>query len=627
MGFVAEKPPADSGPSLWSTIKPPTPTVPQPRFYSVGGPVIGTPNDDVIAAILSGNTMVTRRAEIYNADGVTPFINDNGIQLTDDNSVRVISGDVNVSYSRVDRRNWDGVFDNSDGKLSHNPKGFWYDKIIKTFRGVKWENPNLTPKICFVGTDQTTAAVPVSMLRQMGFDRITFASTNDPNYYLDFDILVGYAFNTDLTVAQQAVLQYAYAAGQSILTICNYATSTSVPLIATVSTRSGSSNWTIADPPVDNPFIDAIYPYQVAGTTGETFPLTVRSSAAIAASSVYASTNGAAAVYEVATNGSRWFHYQPRIESTPLNKSYGRLRNVFLMEVINWLYGYQQIMNYECQTGEFMIDKIVQKRFPLQVEVTCRDYWKKLTLSQFYTSTTFTKGSGLDETVQAMAANAGITKFNLGSGNITIAADATFDRASDRGTAITALCQAANIEVFFDKTGYLVTRPFRDPSTSPATVSLRTGKTGIGNLVDWSKTSDDGQLYNIIVVTGENDTAAKTGTIYQGVARNDNPSSPTSTVNIGDRPYFYTSAFFTSNAQCQTYANTLLSVHALEQFQLDFTSLVFPWLEGGDIVEFDDPSPTIEGEPTRFLMTDFVIPSSLAPMTGTAKRLSIVGSA
>lgn len=82
------------------------------------------------AAILAPVSRITRRLEICESDGTTTW-------LTSD-ARRIIDGSVTVQYGNDVRRNLDITLDNRDGALDSDPDGFWYDKVIKVYRGVEW---------------------------------------------------------------------------------------------------------------------------------------------------------------------------------------------------------------------------------------------------------------------------------------------------------------------------------------------------------------------------------------------------------------------------------------------------------------------------------------------------------
>lgn len=92
----------------------------------------GIPSDEVIDALLAGVVRVRRRAEIYEPDGVTPFnISDWDRRLT--------TGSITIDRTRDERRMCDLTFTNIDNAMRINPiSGFWYDKIVKCFWGLKY---------------------------------------------------------------------------------------------------------------------------------------------------------------------------------------------------------------------------------------------------------------------------------------------------------------------------------------------------------------------------------------------------------------------------------------------------------------------------------------------------------
>jgi hypothetical protein len=174
--------------------------------------------------------------------------------------------------------------------------------------------------------------------------------------------------------------------------------------------------------------------------------------------------------------------------------------------------------------------------------------------------------------------------------------------------------------LFFDAQGYLVMREYLDPVTAPLSYTLETGV--FGNLVTYNKTVNDTRIYNHIVVTGESNDPDIIPVSAE--ATNTEPSSPTRVDKIGDRVYQYTSSFITTTLQAQDVADKFLQIHALEEFDLIFSSIALPWLEVGEIVEFEDPRPSA-GQPTRFLLSSLNLPLDLGAMSGNAKRVSVVG--
>lgn len=277
---------------------------------------------------------------------------------------------------------------------------------------------------------------------------------------------------------------------------------------------------------------------------------------------------------------------------------------------------------YETQVGEFVIDRIDQDHFPGFVKITGRDYSKRMMKSKLEQATTFSAGTSLLQIISALAANSGVTRMNLDLLGQSLRADASFEAETERWKIAKDLCTPYNIELFVDRFGTLTARPFRDPVLSPSAYTLRTGING--NLVDYSKSINDSRIHNHVMVYGDNQELLGRGIIVFGQAKNEEPSSPTRISRLGTRSYAYKSSQFTENSQATEFAQTLLRVVALEEYSLNFTSLVYPWWEAGDILRFVDPDPNI-GDPDRLLLTSFNIPMELGPTGGTGKRVTIVG--
>jgi hypothetical protein len=281
---------------------------------------------------------------------------------------------------------------------------------------------------------------------------------------------------------------------------------------------------------------------------------------------------------------------------------------------------YYQTLTWETQIGEFVIDQLSEAHFPHQLHVTGRDYTKRCLTAKFVTSTTFATGQAIETLVRNIAANAGITKFLLPTTGKTVDRSFTYERGVERWKAMKEIADAYGYELFFDGQGYLVMREYKDPVYAALSVVLSTGQAG--NLVTYEKSTNDTRVYNHIVVTGESSDTSVAPVFAE--ALNTEPSSPTRIARLGDRLYEYTSSFITTVAQCQDTADKFLKIHALEEYDFNFSSIAYPWLEVGDIAQFIDPRPGV-GDPDRFLMSTLSIPLKGGPMTGNAKRVTVVG--
>jgi hypothetical protein len=587
---------------------------------------VPTVSRDLLDAILGGTTYVTRRVEIYEKDATT-------LWLPSVDVPRAIDGSISVDYSRDERRSLDLTLDNKDGVLRHDPDGFWYDKIIKTYRGVTYTRPPRLPKVALLWDDTGDL---LSLFRTFGYTNVdTFPQYvgSDPNLYPYLSQVKGYdivaaGITNGANSVYGGILALVYDSGTNVFSygdkLGNYLSTYFAPWYGAVTTvgspvpspfqaktlgdnrfRAGWSAWTDSH---------SISGDLLSGITNRTKSLASYLSGATLTHSVVA--------YQ-SDSDARWFHNN-------FKGSYHGSIHVQLMNLTSiglaWVEAKDKVYEWETQTGEFMIDDIAEQNFPTHLQVTGRDYTKKLLTAKFTVATAFPQGASLDATIKTIATNAGIKKFKLGSGGIPIQALATFDRTTSRWEGIKSLCDSHNVEVFFSPDGFLTTRPFRDPVLSPAGLIL-SADSSKGNLVTYSKKSSSTRIYNQVVVTGDNQDDASTGVIYQGIAENHNPDSPTSIENLGQIiSYFYTSSFYTSSAQCQATAEAMLKIKSLEDYQLGFSAVLFPWLEAGEVVDFEDPRPGVD-EPTRFLLISFELPMALGPMSGAAKRVTIIGQA
>lgn len=284
---------------------------------------------------------------------------------------------------------------------------------------------------------------------------------------------------------------------------------------------------------------------------------------------------------------------------------------------------YKTTDSWECQIGEFMVDKIDSSTDDPFIQVVGRDYTKKCLQSKFEYSVIFDAGTYIYTIIKALAANAGVAKVNIPFNREQLTSDLSVERGTDRWSVMNDIANSFGYDIYFTNNGYLTMTKYPDPSTSPTLGRFKRGPGG--NLVTAKKSTDDSRLYNHIIVTGERE-AVEGGQIllpYFGEARNDNALSPTSIAQIGDRSYFYTSSFFTSNQQCINLAAAWLKIYSLQSYNMDWSSVVYPWFDVGKIVELEDPDNA--GTYMRLLMDTLNIPLGLEAMSGTGKRVLAIG--
>lgn len=288
---------------------------------------------------------------------------------------------------------------------------------------------------------------------------------------------------------------------------------------------------------------------------------------------------------------------------------------------------------WETPLGVFMIDRIDFDRFPNVVKVTGRDYTKKCLITSLSNTLSFPIGVPVEDIIRAVAANAGITKFALPSTGAAYSKDLVFTRGTDRWKVMTQLADTISCELFFRPDGTLTMKQYPDPTLDPIAWSFTQGSGG--TLIKYAKSSNDSRIFNHIIVTGatiggEPDSLASsvTGNTVSEVifaeAKNEDSGSPTNIARIGDRVYPYQSDLFTTVAQAQDFADTMLRVASLEEYSMSFESLIIPWLNASDIVEIRQPEDD-EYTPNRFLLSNFTIPMGLGSMSGTARRVTVTG--
>lgn len=378
-------------------------------------------------------------------------------------------------------------------------------------------------------------------------------------------------------------------------------------------------------------------PYSVAGRTWLAVQSGTAATAVTAAwddlttYSLVFPSGTASTVTTVATDGATSFAISSFYSSTmgkamavhyPLNSTQYMQTDFynFLRSAMTWLNPVMPLGRWEVQIGEFMIDRISEANFPHEVKITGRDYTKKCMLSKFTQATMFEAGQTLEGLIGTLAANAGIVKKLLPTTGVTIGDTFSFDRNTSRWDAMKQITTAYNYELYFDATGYLTMRPFLDPTTSAPVIWIETGKQG--QIATYTKSTSDASLFNHILVTGESSDQNVLPVYAEAI--NTDPDSPTNVDEIGDRYWEYSSSLITDQQQAQDLADTYLSINSLEEFELDFATLVMPWLEGGDILGFIDPDPA-PGDPNTFLLSSFTLPLTLEPMSGVGKRVLIVG--
>jgi hypothetical protein len=406
----------------------------------------------IAEAVEAAVTYTTARVDIYESDGTTIWMRD----------APLTAGSVSVDQGRSERRAIDLTLENLSGRLDNYPGGFWYDKVIKPYRGINYRGVKRQPRILVV--EWSGSAGLVGAIQALGYTNVkimTSVTTVEQCY--GYDIVVFDGGGVTLTKGSLAVA--CYNAGISVFTSGNDNTSSSVPLIGTTRTQTGYS---IAPTGANHP-VAAGWTTETLSSDSGTVPTSYRSTAVpIARLSNDASAFTALAEENPNGNGAHWVH----IHDFGLTGTQAR---ILINNGVKWLFVRGQDLSWETQVGEFMIDQITTQDFPGTVQITGRDYAKKLLTSKFTQNTTFTSGQSVEGLIRTIALNAGITKFIFPVTGKTIQREFSFDRGAPRWDACNDIATAYGYEIFFDGQGYMRLQEYRDPSTSPTVFTFEAG--------------------------------------------------------------------------------------------------------------------------------------------------------
>lgn len=577
---------------------------------------------EVQEAFLEPTTELIRRIEIYENDQETPWRPDLWPSI-------LIEGGVGADYSRDERRTLDVTLDNSDGELDPQVGKLWYDKVFKIIFGIWLHQEQRDPRILiceeFGVTGQGLAMK--SLLSSVGIKRVHYQPQVDLySEVADFDVLI--SISSDHT-RKLTLLTEAWSKGKGIITCGVDALAAQLPLViagaaGSLSTDSGDRSF-VQNPLIVNDLMLGWSGWSLAGPHSYRKINSLVSGAFKVADTTDA-TNGLSVGIAArdTLNGNRWVHVQQSsfdaaAFSTTNTAVHMANCAAFLKVAATWVDNYTPLDKWEVQLGEFVADSINDAdEFRDRIKITGRDYTKLCIQSKLTKATTFVKTQTIEEVIRAVASNAGIKKLDVPDTGVTLEKDMTWERDTSRWDIIKEIAQAKSYQVYFDAYGYLKMVPMNDPLLTPPKLILNTGPRG--NLVSRGVKTSDTQLFNHVTVVGE--SSDSTVPLVFGEAINENPNSPSAVSKIGERTSNVSSPLVTSELQATNLAQQLLAVSSLEEFEIDWSSILLPWIEPGDIVELQDEDPY--WGPTRYLISQLSFPLDLGPMSGNGKRVTKV---
>jgi hypothetical protein len=280
------------------------------------------------------------------------------------------------------------------------------------------------------------------------------------------------------------------------------------------------------------------------------------------------------------------------------------------------------------QIGSFMADRITEGSESANFRITFRDLSKRMMLSKLTEAITFPEGTEIAVVIRALAANSGILDMLVPATGKQIGKDFTFETGASRWEISKKIANDFGYELFFDHRGWLIMRTFIDPLTAPIYLHLVAKRSGLGtngqqsNVGSYERTTSDERIYNHVAVIAEGTDRT---TVYRAEAENTLSTSPTSIARIGRRTMTYTSNFITTQAQAKETADALLAINGLEQFTINVGSTVYPWIEVGTTIQFEDDDVN-DNFPSRYLLLSASIPLGLDAMSLTGSRVTIIGS-
>ena len=537
------------------------------------------PPDSIIAAIHGPVTRITQHVDIYEANGTTLWMA----------NAKIIEGSVNISASRDERRTCDLTLANTNGDLSPGPDGFWYDKVLKVFRGITtktetWEtqigefyidgiNRGSFPNTVTVSTRDATKKLLKAKFA---------ASTEFPSNTPIENIIQSIASNGGIT--KFALPLTGKSTGKAYLferqterwkAISEICTSYGFDVFFR---PDGYLTMEAFKDPSNAAVSPSEYTFEIGGRM-------VR--------------NGGFETLTDPTSAAWWYKnfemsgaQVQTIETDPMHVRAGR----YALKLVN-----------TASNGGAVASE--------SIPVSPGEVWE---LSMFSKGNVNATGKHL-RVLFGTTKNFGRSDAGVVLNDIVAGAAFTPEYTQDKGTlTVPAGVQWMRIAPYAWATPVAYTAWF--DTVKAKRVQPDPSLDTKGNLVSFEKATADTRLYNDIVVTGERSDQVP---VY-AQAQNTTATSPTRIARIGLRTFFYTSSFIETVAQALEVANRFLKIHALEQFEVSLEALVVPYLTVNIIVTFNDPDG-VATDPVRYLLSDLTVPLGGGAMSGSLKRVTVVG--
>jgi hypothetical protein len=199
------------------------------------------------------------------------------------------------------------------------------------------------------------------------------------------------------------------------------------------------------------------------------------------------------------------------------------------------------------------------------------------------------------------------TLFNLDdtSQMQTVPYDMTWTAGTEYAKIIKDLADIISWEIFYDVNGYLRLRAPIDPTTTAPQMTLSASPSDFNLWGGAERQCDDTDLANYIVVNGG---STQTGFV-QYILQDNNPNSPTSVQNIGQRVYLHNNGNPDPVITTQQLAQYRAQYEYKKRLQIvekqNFDMFICPFMDFDDVYQLTDPSNGTSG---KYQVVSFTLP-------------------
>lgn len=291
---------------------------------------------------------------------------------------------------------------------------------------------------------------------------------------------------------------------------------------------------------------------------------------------------------------------------------------VYLNRIVRiWRGTYVAGQPYFVPVGTFMIDgaSVILERNMSLVNLTMTDLWKKLAKSYVGADVVYDKGTPYNDIIRAVIDFSGV---DMGTAHIGSLANrdveerrtqrkVTFKEGESRGDRLKALAAQWNIDVYFDPMGAFrsedrATDTDRSTVWTFSTPPIAAGAGG--HLVTLTRSFNDDNLYNRVVVTYNLDDKAKTP---KRVSRsNENPNSPLNIDRIGNRVLFRHYENIHTTAEANRALDKLWRLRTQLSETIEAQVISNPALEADDVIAFRETDFVKVND--RYRLSRFTVP-------------------